>query len=137
MRALVDSSVLIAAARPRESLHATAADALQSHAAGGIGVPATVLGETMSFLGARVGVDAQRSFWDAFLRSGIEIIQADIELLEIAREIDRRYSDAKFGFADCALLAACERVRCARILSFDCRLASYRPTFAPAIELLP
>ncbi len=137
MRSLVDSSVLIAAARPRESLHATAADALQSHAAGGIGVPATILGETMSFLGARVGINAQRSFWDAFMRSGIEIVQADAELLEIAREIDRRYADAGFGFADCTLLAACERERCACILSFDSRLASYRPTFAAAIELLP
>lgn len=137
MNALVDSSVLIAAARSREGLHAAAVEAIQDHATGGLGVPATILGETMSFLGARVGLPGQRAFWDAFMSSGIEIVPADLELFHVAREIDRRYEDAGFGFADCTLLAACEVMRCTRVLTFDARLALYRPSFAVALEVLP
>jgi len=136
MRALVDSSVFIAAARATETHHARARAALDEHGADGLATPVTILAETMSFIGARLGVDQQRRFWDAFMESGIEIIDADAELLRMARDIDRRYEDLAFGFADCTLLAACERGRVARVLSFDTRLAAYRPTFAPALELL-
>ncbi|MDZ4064145.1 MAG: PIN domain-containing protein, partial [Coriobacteriia bacterium] len=105
------------------------------HGRGGLATPVTILAETMSFIGARLGTDQQRRFWDAFMESGIEIIGADDELLRMAREIDRRYADLALGFADCTLLAACERERVAVVLSFDTRLTAYRPTFAPAIVL--
>lgn len=137
MKAIVDSSALIAVARPRESAHVAVVETMQSYASGDLGVPATILGETMSFLRARLGIDGQCTFWDAFMRSGIEVIATDRPLLEAAREIDRRYSGVGFGFADCTLLATCESERCARVLSLDLRLAAYRPSFAPAIELLP
>jgi hypothetical protein len=35
------------------------------------------------------------------------------------------------------LLACCEHLRCSRVLSFDRKLALYRPTFAEHLELLP
>lgn len=134
---LIDTSVLIAAARPRERLHEVAAEALRDAEGGPLGVPVSILSETMSLLGARAGIEQQRRFWDGFMVSGIELIAVDAELLEVAREIDVRYEDVAFGFADCTLLAACERGRCARVLSFDRRLAAYRPTFAPALHVSP
>jgi len=137
VRTLVDSSVLIAAARAGETHHARAVAGLETRAAGGLGVPVTILAETMSFIGARLGVDQQRRFWDGFMVSGIEIVAVDADLLGTAREIDRRYADAGFGFADCTLLAACERERVSCVLSFDARLAAFRPSFAPALELQP
>jgi len=137
VRALVDSSVLIAAARQRERLHGAAIAAISADEPRGLGTPITILAETMSFLHARVGVEGQRAFWDGFMRSGIEIIGVDLQLMEHARAIDRDYADAGFGFADCTLLAACERVGCARILSFDAQLRVYRPSFAGALEVVP
>lgn len=91
----------------------------------------------MSFLHARVGLDGQRAFWDAFMRSGIEVLGVDLPLMEHARVIDRDYADAGFGFADCTLLAACERAGCARVLSFDARLRIYRPSFTGVLEVAP
>lgn len=137
MPALVDSSVLISAATKRDLLHKSAAATVAAHASDGLLVPITVLAETMSFLRARHGLDAQRRFWDAFSRSGIEVSAAEAALLGRAREIDLAYADAGFGFADCTLLASCEALRCARVLSFDRRLALYQPSFAPALEVLP
>ena len=137
VRALVDSSVLIALARPKESRHQEVIEALSAEQPGGLAVPVTILSETMSFLGARVGIDGQRAFWDAFMRSDLAVSAVDLPLMETAREIDRRYADAGFGFADCTLLAACEATRSARIYTFDTRLAAYRPSFAPALQLLP
>lgn len=91
----------------------------------------------MSFIGERFGLLQQRRFWDGFANSGIEVAPVDAELISIARDIDRRYSDVGLGFADCTLLAACERTSSATVLSLDQRLRSYRPTFADALELLP
>ena len=136
MRVLIDSSVLIAAARSSETHHARAAAVLEA-SAGELGVPVTILAETMSFLGARLGVEQQRLFWDAFMASGIEVVAIDSESLEIARAIDARYADAGFGFADCTLLAACEQHRIAKVLTFDVRLAAFRPSFAAALEIQP
>ena len=67
----------------------------------------------------------------------IEVAAADEALLGRAREIDVAYADAGFGFADCTLLASCEALRCARVLSFDRRLVMYRPSFATTLEVLP
>lgn len=137
MAALIDSSVLIAVARPRENRHREAVDAVQANEEGGLYTPVTILAETMSFLGARVGVEQQRRFWDGFIDSGIELVQADVELLQVAREIDRRYADVRYGFADCTLLAAAELLQCEKLLSFDRHLAAYRPDFTDSLRLLP
>lgn len=97
----------------------------------------SILAETMSFVRARYGLRHQRRLWDALETSGIEILPADHDLVVAARAIDATYADAGFGFADCMLLATCEREQASRILSFDRRLAAYRPGFAPALEVLP
>lgn len=133
--ALVDSSVLIAAANPSDANHHAAVTAL--HAERDLATPVTILAETMSFIRARLGGAKQRAFWAGFSRSGIEIVEVGADVLALAREIDSRYADADFGFADSALLATCESLKCARILTFDARLGLYRPGFASALELLP
>lgn len=69
--------------------------------------------------------------------SGIAILGTDAGLVSSACAIDRAYADAGFGFADCVLLATCERERTARIMSFDRRLALYKPSFAGSLELIP
>lgn len=137
MMALLDTSVLAAVASGRDTLHAQAVRALSDDAGSRLIAPVTVLTETMCLIRARYGVDAQRSFWDGFFAAGIEVVPLDDALLTAAREIEHRYEDAGYGFVDATLLATCEALRCARVLSFDRRLAAYRPSFATALEVLP
>lgn len=134
---LADTAVLVASARLQEPAHADAVRLLEAHAAHRIAVPVSILAEAMGLLGSRDGIHHQRLFWDAFMKSGIEIVAVDRDLIEMARDIDRAYADAGFGFADCTLLAACEALRCGTVLSFDRRLALYRPSFAKALTVLP
>ncbi len=132
---LVDSSVLIAVANRRDANHDAAVAALRG--ADEPATPITILAETMSFIRARLGVEKQRSFWSAFSLSGIEVLGVDVDLIELAREIDGRYADASFGFADAVLLASCERHRCDRVLSFDRRLGLYRLSSGRHLSVAP
>jgi predicted nucleic acid-binding protein len=134
---LTDTSFFIALARPREENHLAAVAALRAVGNADLAMPVTLLSETMGLVLSRWGVARQRRLWDAFSASGIDVLPVDAGILVLAREIDERYADAGFGFADCTLLAACEELRTARVLSFDRRLAAYRPTFAAGLELLP
>lgn len=137
MSILIDTSVLLAAAVQRESRHETAAESLRAHAGDGLVVPLTILTEMLCFARSRYGVDQQRRMWDGLKTAGITVVPVDLSTLSLARDIDTRYSDVGFGFADCTLLATCEALRTARVLSFDRRLAVYRPSFAPSLEVLP
>lgn len=128
--------MLIAAARPSESRHADARAALERHA-GSLAVPVTILSETMAFLIARLGIEQQRRFLDAFMISGIEVVAVDAAVLGEAREIDRAYADASLGFADCTLLALCETLKAGTLLTLDSRLGLYRPRFASGITIEP
>ncbi len=136
MPILVDSSFFIAAARPMETHHDAAVTALRE-LDDELAMPSTILAESMGLVLSRWGVDAQRRLWDMFRASGIEVVAVGAEVLEVARGIGERYADAGFGFADCTLLAVCEELRTARILSLDRRLTAYRPSFAPALEVVP
>lgn len=129
--------MLIAAVRTRDASHVKAAEALESCAGERLAVPVTILAETMGFLARRDGLHHQRRFWDGFMESGIRLLPVDASLVAAARDIDRLYADAGFGFADCVLLASCESHRCQRVLSLDVRLAAYRPSFATGLELIP
>ncbi|MGB4593331.1 MAG: PIN domain-containing protein [Coriobacteriia bacterium] len=137
MPILTDTSVLLAAAITRETRHADAAAALGINAQDGVAVPVTILTETLCFARTRYGIDRHRRLWDGISASGIEVITVGPEILKRAREIESKYADVGFGFADCTLLATCEELRTARVLSFDRRLAVYKPSFAPALEVLP
>lgn len=137
MPILADTSVLLAAAVQRETKHKEAVAALQAASQHGIAVPVTILAETLGFAGSRYGLDHQRRLWDALSSSGIEVLPVGDDALAGAREIDKAYADAGFGFADCTLLAVCEEIRCARVLSSDARLRIYRPSFASALEVMP
>ena len=100
-------------------------------------MPVTILAEMLGLVGSRLDVVRQRQVWNAFRSSGIEVVPVGPEVLEEARRIDQRYADIGYGFADCTLLASCEALRTARVLSFDRRLAAYRPSFASALEVMP
>lgn len=134
---LTDTSFLFAAAHPRDGGHAAAVRALQAAQSDELAMPVTILAEMLGLVGSRLGVIRQRQVWDDLRASGIDVIGVDAAILERARRIDEQYAEVGFGFADCTLLATCEELRTARVLSFDRRLAVYKPSFAPALEVLP
>ncbi|MHB1136253.1 MAG: type II toxin-antitoxin system VapC family toxin [Coriobacteriia bacterium] len=134
---LIDTSVLVAAANTRETRHVEAARALSRLEGERAVIPITILTETLGFVRTRYGLDHHRRLWASLRASSIEVFPADADLLEEARRIDERYADVGYGFADCTLLASCEALRTARVLSFDRRLAAYRPSFASALEVMP
>ena len=137
LSAILDTSILIAAISTREQHHLQAADVLREFAQGELTLPITILSETMSLISSRHGVSLQREVLDRIMASGVSVLPVDTQVLARAREIDGAYADAGFGFADSTLLACCEELRVARVLSLDRRLACYRPTFAPGLEILP
>ncbi len=137
MPILTDTSVLLAAGVQRESRHEVAAAALREHAGDGLLVPLTILTELLCFARSRYGIEQQRRMWAGLSATGLTVVPVDLPMLSLARDIDTRYSDVGFGFADCTLLATCEALRTARVLSFDRRLAAYRPSFAQSLEVLP
>jgi predicted nucleic acid-binding protein len=134
---LADTSFLVALARQRETNHQAALEGLQRYGARDLSVPITVLSETMSLIGARWGRDAQRAYWRGVESSDIRILPVDPAAIAEAMRIDESYRDCGFGFVDATLLATCEALKDARILSFDRRLGAFRPSFAPALEVLP
>jgi predicted nucleic acid-binding protein len=99
--------------------------------------PITIVAEAASLIAKRYGLYEQRRFWDLVGEGELELLPVDLDLIRDARTIDRQYSDLGLGFADAILLAACERERCARVFTFDKRLAAFKPSFAPALELIP
>jgi predicted nucleic acid-binding protein len=134
---LIDSSVLYASTTTSETRHEEAAAAVRAASNDRLLLPVTILAETMSLVGSRRGLHHQRRLLDGVLASGIEIVPAESTLVIRAREIDCEYEDAGLGFADCMLLATCEHERIERILTFDCMLAVFRPSFAASLQLLP
>ena len=134
---LTDTSFFMAAAYPGDDNHADAVRALRMLNDERLIMPVTILAECMGLVRSRLGVARQRHVWEVFRSSGIDIAPVDASMLEHAHDIDTRYSDVGFGFADCTLLATCEALRTARVLSFDRRLAAYRPSFAQSLEVLP
>jgi predicted nucleic acid-binding protein len=49
-----------------------------------------------------------------------------------------QYADAKFDFADAALMALSERLNITRVATLDRRdFGLFRPAHCPALELLP
>lgn len=134
---MVDTGALVGVAVPQDGYHrnaraAAVALAGQSHVS-----PVTIVAEAAGFIRWRYGLHHERMFWDWAAEGSLDLLSVDMDLIRDARTIDRQYSDLGLGFADAILLAACERERCARIFTFDKRLAAFKPSFAPALELIP
>jgi predicted nucleic acid-binding protein len=103
-----------------------------------LGVCLPVLTESWILVEARLGLHHADKLWEAVTRRVLRLIPVELPDLRLAFEIETRYSDAGLGLVDCVILALAERLRTPRIFTYDRRHFSlYRPSFAPALELLP
>jgi len=137
MRALIDTSFLVASMLPRDTHHVRARAALMSMGIGHVTCE-PVLSELFYFVAERLPYsDAPRVFQLA--RSGTFSIQAlTVDDRSRMEEIAIQYADSELDYADLALMALSERLNIRRIYTFDHRdFSIFRPRHCDYLEILP
>lgn len=134
---LVDTNVLVAAARTADTNHDAAARLLETLNEPLL-VPPTVLAEVCYLLNEWSGPDTEARFLRDFRPGGLQL--AELTTADAARMADlvERYADLRLGGTDASLVAIAERLRIDRIATFDRRhFTVVRPAHLTAFTLLP
>jgi predicted nucleic acid-binding protein len=134
---LVDTNVLVAAARTADTNHDAAARLLETLDEPLL-VPPTVLAEVCYLLDEWGGPDVEVRFLRDFRPGGLQL--AELTTADVVRMADlvERYADLRLGGTDASLVAIAERLRIDRIATFDRRhFTVVRPAHVVAFTLLP
>ena len=134
---LVDTNVLVAAARTADTNHNAAARLLETIDEPLL-VPPTVLTEVCYLLNEWGGPGAEARFLRDIRPGGLQL--AELTTADVARVADlvERYADLRLGGTDASLVAIAERLRIDRIATFDRRhFTVVRPAHVAAFTLLP
>jgi uncharacterized protein len=134
---LVDTNVLVAAARTADTNHDAAARLLENLDEPLL-VPPTVLAEVCYLLDEWGGPDVEVRFLRDFRPGGLQL--AELTTADVVRMADlvERYADLRLGGTDASLVAIAERLRIDRIATFDRRhFTVVRPAHVAAFTLLP
>jgi predicted nucleic acid-binding protein len=134
---LVDTNVLVAAARTADTNHDAAARLLETLDEPLL-VPPTVLAEVCYLLDEWGGPDVEVRFLRDFRPGGLQL--AELTTADVVRMADlvERYADLRLGGTDASLVAIAERLRISQIATFDRRhFTVVRPTHVVAFTLLP
>jgi predicted nucleic acid-binding protein len=134
---LVDTNVLVAAARTADTNHHAAARLLETLDEPLL-VPPTVLAEVCYLLNDWGGPSVEVRFLRDIRPGGLQL--AELTTADVARMADlvERYADLRLGGTDASLVAIAERLRIDRIATFDRRhFTVVRPAHVAAFTLLP
>ncbi len=134
---LVDTNILIAAARTADVNHHIAVRLLNTMSEPRL-VPPTVVAEVCYLLSEWGGPDAEVRFLRDFRPGGLRL--AELTDTDVARMADlaERYADLRLGGTDASLVAIAERLDIERIATFDRRhFTVVRPAHIDAFVLLP
>ena len=134
---LVDTNVLVAAARTADTNHDAAARLLETLDEPLL-VPPTVLAEVCYLLNEWGGPGVEVRFLRDIRPGGLQL--AELITADVARMADlvERYADLRLGGTDASLVAIAERLRLDRIATFDRRhFTVVRPAHVAAFTLLP
>ncbi|MDT0276854.1 type II toxin-antitoxin system VapC family toxin [Blastococcus goldschmidtiae] len=134
---LVDTNVLVAAARTADTNHVAAARLLETLDEPLL-VPPTVLAEVCYLLNEWSGPGAEVRFLRDLRSGGLQL--AELTTADVARMADlvERYADLRLGGTDASLVAIAERLRIDRIATFDRRhFTVVRPAHVASFTLLP
>lgn len=137
MAALVDTSVLLAAAFKNDMNHRKAAALLRSTGQEDRFVAAPVLSELFYLCAVRLGyAQAVRVF--ALTRNAFRVEALTESDMTRMQSIMEQYQDAEFDYSDVAVMAVTERLDIRRVFTFDHRdFYIYRPNHCDHLELLP
>ena len=133
---LVDTNVLVAAARTADVNHHIAVRLLNTMSEPRL-VPPTVVAEVCHLLSEWGGPDAEVRFLRDFRPGGLRL--AELTDTDVARMADlaERYADLRLGGTDASLVAIAERLGIERIATFDRRhFTVVRPAHIDAFVLL-
>jgi predicted nucleic acid-binding protein len=134
---LLDTNVLVAAARTADTNHRSAAQLLESLDEPRL-VPPTVVAEVCYLLSEWSGPDAEVRFLRDFRPGGLWL--AELTDTDVARMTDlaERYADLRLGGTDASVIAIAERLGVHRIATFGRRhFTVVRPAHVEAFTLLP
>jgi predicted nucleic acid-binding protein len=134
---LVDTNVLVAAARTADTNHDAAARLLETLDQPLL-VPPTVLAEVCYLLNEWGGPAVEARVLRDVRPGGLQL--AELTTADVARMADlvERYADLRLGGTDASLVAIAERLRIDRIATFDRRhFTVVRPAHVAAFTLLP
>lgn len=123
---LVDTNVLVAAARPDDALHGRARSVLDRVSGEGPFTTDHVLVETWHVIRSRAGRPAALRFWLGLRETSVIVEAVTLADLERARSIAERWADQDFDLVDCTSFAVMERLGCRRAATFDHDFAVYR-----------
>lgn len=134
MTLVVDTGVLVAAARPRDDDHAECRQLLET-ANEARAVPAPALTEVEYHLR---GSRAALAVVDDVVAGGLRVVDLVLDDYARVRELMETYGDLRAGFVDCAVLAVVERLGEPKLATLDRRHFSVlRPRHVDHLALLP
>jgi predicted nucleic acid-binding protein len=134
---LVDTNILVAAARTADTNHRPAAQLLQN-ADDALLVTPGVIAETCYLLHDHGGPRPEVEFLRSIATGGLEL--AELTVPDVARmaELCERYADLGLGGTDASVIAVAERLNISTVATFDRRhFTVVRPAHVEALELLP
>lgn len=134
---LVDTNILIAAARPDDDDHEVAAE-LMATTPGPLLVAPTVIAEVCYMLATWGAPGSEVAFLRSFREDWLQL--ADLTSTDLARMADltERYTNLGLGGTDASLVAIAERLGITDIATLDRRhFTVVRPSHVDAFTLLP
>jgi uncharacterized protein len=132
---LLDTGVLYAYYDRRDSWH-PASRALIEQEAGGLIVPSPVLPEVDYLLGARLGGEAQTTFYQGLIDGSFFVADLQPEHYSRVLELNRKYKSLRLGLVDAAVLVLAENLGLGRVATTDRRHFGAVEIAVP-LELLP
>jgi predicted nucleic acid-binding protein len=134
---LIDTNILVAHMARNDRHHSTVTRFMDAFHTERMLVPVPVLVETFFLVRKgshyRAALDALGFILNAF--TIIDLTPTDYTRMHA---IMTQYADAKFDFADAALMALSERLNITRVATLDRRdFGLFRPAHCTALELLP
>ena len=139
MTVLIDTSFLLAAMFSKDVNHQQARQAMQNLKGENTRlVPAPVVYELFYMLATRTTYERAVNVFTMLQSPAFEIIALTDSDMHHMSGIMQQYADAKFDFADTALMAIADRLNIVQIYTFDHRdFGIYRPRYGQSFELLP
>jgi uncharacterized protein len=101
-------------------------------------IPYIVLTEVAYLFRRKGGIPAVATFLDALLQGDYRYEVVAPQDIGRAREIMLHYSEAKFDFVDCCIMALSERLNISQVCTLDHRdFMIFRPKHIDVLEILP
>ncbi len=134
---LVDTNVLVAAARTADNHHVAAAPLLRETDDRFLAAP-TVLAETCYLLNIFGGPAPEVAFLHSIAAGELELAVLTVADVVRMAELAERYADLGLGGTDASLVALAERLGLTTLATFDRRYFTVvRPAHTPSFTLLP